>query len=327
MRYAAVLIKRQVALLALSIAVSWCGNLSAAQETTRIVVPFAPGGGGDLLARMLAPRLSGALGRPVIVENRTGAGGQLAMQHVRSAPADGTVVVLASDHASIAVPLMASRAGYDTLRDFASLGHVARVPYALVASERTAANTLPELLQYLRKHPESANVGVPSAVGVPAMIASAVSEMAGVQLTVVPFNGAGPIATSLIGGQIATAAVGLNVALTLRLQGHARILAITGDRHAERLPDVPTFDELGVEGLGLVSSWVFLAPRGVPTGFVAAFNDALKSVLLDREIREALTSMSMQPVAMTAEETARDIQERVEVWARLVRHSSLVQLR
>jgi tripartite-type tricarboxylate transporter receptor subunit TctC len=294
-------------------------GFACAQDVTRIIVPFSAGGGGDLIARTLAPRLGKALGRTFVVENKAGAGGQIGMQFVKDSPSDGSVVVLASDQAAIVVPLSSARAGYDTSRDFAPLGQVARFPYALVASKTTGARDLDQFIDYLKTHPSKADVGIPGSGGIPELIAKAVAQRAGVAVTTVPYSGANPIIPVLIGGQLTAAAVGLNNALPLHAQGKAQIVAVTGAKRSPLLPQVATFDEAGFVGLKLVSSWTFYAPRDAPSKFIDRFSSALAQALREPEVRNKIQSLSMEVVPLDPAQTKQALLENLGEWRTLLK--------
>jgi len=304
-----------------------CFFTAHAQEgpPIRIIVPFAAGGGGDLLARNLAPKLSKELGRTFIVENKVGASGQLGMQFVKSAPADGSVVVFASDQATIVVPLISAKPGYDTLKDFVGLGQVARFPYSLVVSNHTGVATLADFVAYLKKNPAQANVGMPSTGGIPELISSALEKKAGVAVTPVPYSGATPIIPFLLGGQLSAAAIGFNNALPLHTEGKAKVLAVSGDKRSVLLPAVPTFEELGMTGLKLVSTWTFYAPKSFAPAQAQRFNTALNKILAEPEMVQKIASMSMEAAPTTLKETASELQASTADWAALLKSQGLAK--
>lgn len=291
----------------------------------RIVVPFAAGGGGDLLARNLAPKLSKELGRTFIVENKVGASGQLGMQFVKAAPADGSVVVFASDQATIVVPLTSAKPGYDTMKDFVGLGQVARFPYSLVVSNQTGVSTLPDFIGYLKKNPAQANVGMPSTGGIPELISSAIEKKSGVPVTAVPYSGATPIIPFLLGGQLSAAAIGFNNAMPLHIEGKAKVLAVSGSKRSPLLPGVPTFEELGMPGLKLVSTWTFYAPRNFPAAQAQKFNTALNKILAEPEMVQKIASMSMEAAPTTLKQTSTELQASTADWAALLKSQGLMK--
>lgn len=289
------------------------------QVPMKIVVPFAAGGGGDLIARMLGPRLSQELGRPVLVENRVGASGQLGMQYVKAAPADGSVVVLASDQASIIVPLTADSAVYDTTLDFIGLGRVAQFPYALAVAPGLGVDSLPSLLVYFKDHPADANVGLPSKGGIPEMVATALGRSAGVGVTPVPYGGAAPVIAPLLGGQLTAAAIGFNNVFPLHKDGKVKVVAVTGTSRSKLGAEIPTFAEQGIGGLGLVSNWTFYAPARTPRAFADRFNSALNKILAEREMVQKINAIYMDVAPSSVEQSRTDLNTATADWRTILK--------
>jgi tripartite-type tricarboxylate transporter receptor subunit TctC len=291
----------------------------------RIVVPFAAGGGGDLIARILSPRLSEELKRTVIVENKVGAGGQLGMQFVKSAPADGSVVILASDQASIVVPLSSPNAHYDTAKDFVGLGRVAQFPYALAVSRELKIDTARDFVEYLKKNPRKADFGLPSLGGIPEMAAHAVGNKAGVSVVTIPYSGAAPIMAPLIGGQLTSAVIGFNNVFSAHKDGKLRVLAVTGSNRSKLGPEIPTFEELGIPGVKLVSNWTFYAPRDMPKADAIRFNAALNKILAQKDLVQKIEAMFMEIAPTSLEETRRELDEATAEWTVILRDQGLLK--
>jgi tripartite-type tricarboxylate transporter receptor subunit TctC len=290
----------------------------------RIIVPFAAGGGGDLIARILSPRLTEELKRTVVVENKVGAGGQLGMQYVKSAAADGSVVILASDQASVVVPLSSPNARYDTASDFVGLGRVAQFPYALAVSRSLNVETAAGFIEYLKNNPKKADFGLPSLGGIPDMAAHAVGKKAGVSVVTVPYSGAAPIMAPLIGGQLTSAVIGFNNVFPAHLDGKLRVLAVTGANRSKLGPAIPTFQELGIPGLKLVSNWTFYAPRGLPPAEAARFNAALNKILAQPEVTQRIEAMFMEVAPTTLDETRKELDDALLAWKSILRDQGLL---
>ena len=280
----------------------------------RVIVPFAAGGGGDLIARILSPKLSEELNRSVVVENKVGAGGQLGMQYVKSAAADGSVVILASDQASIVVPLTYPNARYDTASDFVGLGRVAQFPYALAVYQALGVDTAGGFIDYLKKNPKKADFGLPSSGGLPEMAAHAVGKKAGVDVVTVPYSGAAPIMAPLIGGQLTSAIIGFNNVYPAHKEGKLRVLAVTGAHRSKLAAGIPTFEELGIPGLGLVSSWTFYAPRGLPKSDVDRFNASLNKILSQPDVVQRIEAMFMEVAPTSLDATRKELVDASAAW-------------
>lgn len=290
----------------------------------RIIVPFAAGGGGDLIARILSPKLTEELKRTVVVENKVGAGGQLGMQYVKTAATDGSVVILASDQASIVVPLTSPNARYDTASDFVGLGRVAQFPYALAVSRELGIDTADGFVEYLKKHPKKADFGLPSSGGLPEMAARAVGKKAGVDVVTVPYSGAAPIMAPLIGGQLTSAVIGFNNVYPAHKEGKLRVLAVTGANRSKLGPGIPTFQELGMPGLQLVSNWTFYAPRGLPQAEATRFNAALNKILAQPDVTQRIEAMFMEVAPTSLEDTRKELGNALAAWKDILGEQGLL---
>lgn len=259
----------------------------------RIVVPFAPGGATDALARLLGPRLSKELNQTVIVDNRPGASGLIGTAAVKAAPADGSTFLLALDHSVVVVPLITPTAGYDAVRDFVPVGQVARFQWTFAVPLASPAKTLPEFVELVRKDPQQGNYGVPLQGGVPDIIGAAIARKASVRMEAIAFGGSAQMMPQLIGGQLASGVTGEPEGVQMAQGGKVRILAISGGKRSSLLPDVPTFEELGFTGVNVNSFNAFFAPKGLPPALAEKFNAALRTVLKDAEVQARIKDMSL----------------------------------
>lgn len=291
----------------------------------RIIVPFSAGGGGDLIARILSPRLSEELGRTVVVENKVGAGGQLGMQHVKAAAPDGSVVILGSDQATVVVPLTSTNASYDTQKDFVGLGRVALFPYGLAVSPGLKLESANAFIGYLKSNPKKADFGLPSLGGIPELAAHAIGKKAGVEIVIVPYSGAAPIMAPLLGGQLTSAVVGFNNVFPAHKEGKLKVLAVTGASRSKLGPEIPTFEELGIPGLKLVSTWTFYAPRGLPQAEAEKFNRALNKVLANREVAQRIEAMYMEVAPTSLAETKTELDESMEEWRKILKEQGTLK--
>jgi tripartite-type tricarboxylate transporter receptor subunit TctC len=259
-----------------------------------IVVPFPPGGSSDLMARLIGERLSALLGRPVVVENHSGAGGRIAARQVESAPPDGTRLLLANTSVMAITPVAFADAGYDPLR-FVPVAGAAEFAAGLASGPATRAATLGELTAWLRDRPREANLGVPAMGSLPHLTGIAYGRAIGVTPEIVPYRGGAPIAQDLAGGRLA---VGIGAAAdfaALHQGGQVRLLAVTGTRRAPGLADVPTFAEAGLTGFEANAWNGFFAPPGTPSSLTDPLAGAIRDALSDSALRARLEGVALIP--------------------------------
>src|SRR5689334_5149230 len=211
----------------------------------RIVVGFAPGGASDKVARIVADKLGPKLGVPVVVDNKTGAGGRLAAQQVKLTPAGQNVLMLANPAVMVVAPLVFKDNGYDGEKDFVPVSHVNDYEFALSVATAVPVKELSHLVAWMRANPEKANFGVPATGSLPHFFALMMGEKAKVRAEVVGYRGSGPLLTDLIGGQVPIAFDTFDVDLPQHQAGKIRILAVSGARRSPFAPEIPTFKEAG----------------------------------------------------------------------------------
>lgn len=301
-----------VVLLVLGTCLSFSSSTCSAADTLRIVVPFAAGGGGDRLARLLAPELSSELGAAVVVENAPGGNGVVGMQRVKRAAPHEHLVVLASEHAAVIAPLVVPSAGFET-HDFIAVGVAATFPYVVAVAENSGPRTLHELRSVVHRK-SSLSIAVPAEGGAPELIANALGAPG---LTVVPFRGGQPATVALVGGQVDAAAVGVSNVLSLYSSGKVRVLAVTGPARVPAMPEVPTFSESGVAGLGMTSGWILLAHKNTPLD-VDALNQALAASLSRDHIKATMRQLGMEGSQLDARESTRELERLHSHWEQLV---------
>jgi tripartite-type tricarboxylate transporter receptor subunit TctC len=280
----------------------------------RIVVPFAPGGATDALARLLGPRLGKELNQTVIVDNRPGASGQIGTAAVKAAPADGSTFLLALDHSVVVVPLITPTAGYDAVRDFVPVGQVARFQWTFAVPLTSPAKSLPEFVDMVRKDPQSGNYGVPLQGGVPDIIGAAITRKANVKMESIAFGGSAQLMPQLIGGQLASGVTGEPEGVQMARGGKVRILAISGGKRSSLLPEVPTFEELGFTGVDVNSFNAFFAPKGLPPVLAEKFNAALRAVLKDAEVQARIKEMSLDLAPTDLNQSAAELAKSYAFW-------------
>jgi tripartite-type tricarboxylate transporter receptor subunit TctC len=291
-----------------------------APKTIRIIYPFAAGGGGDFLARIIADQISSVLSIPVIVENRTGAAGRIGAKAVIAAEPDGTTLLLTSNPVISIYPYSYASLDYDPFRDLAPISLIATFDVALAVSTQTNFKTIDQLVSWAKNNPDKANYGSPGAGGLGHFFAVMFTTNVGVPFRHVTYRGSGAVATDLLSGQIPMAVVPLGDLVELHKGGHAHILALSGGQRSPLLPDVPTFRELGfqIEGVG----WYALyAPAKTPPDVIARINKVVVEALGSHDVKERILKMYVVPKTSTPAELAEFQKADSQRWAPAVKAS------
>jgi tripartite-type tricarboxylate transporter receptor subunit TctC len=301
---------------------------AAAQEIypsrpIRIIVPFAPGGSTDSLARIVAESLTSQLGQPVIVENRAGAGGNIGMSFVAKAPPDGYTFALVSSSLVIN-PALYKSVPFNAESDFEAVSYIASAPSILVVPSSLSAKSVPELVA-LAKEPPGFFYASPG-IGTAQHLAGEQFKLAAhINLTHVPFNGAGPVVTAVLGSQVQSAFASLPSVQGFVSQGLLKVLAITSLRRSPAAPDVPTFDELGYKGFEVDHLQGLIAPKGTPRAIVDRVSDAIRQALKTPSVVDKLSKLGFEPVGSTPEEFAKVIPVQLAKWKKLIRDAAIQQ--
>ena len=274
-----------------------------ARAPIRLLVGFAAGGSSDLAARIIADKLKDALGVPVIVENKVGAGGRIAAEALKNAPPDGNTLFLTPVVVPVLAPLLYGKLPYDPVKDLQPVTHVANYQLALSAGAVPPAKTLKELTDWLKANPTKANFGSPAPGSLPHFFGLMVGRTIGVEMQHVAYKGGAPLHTDLIGGQIPVGVDALADCIEQHRGGRLRILATSGKARSPLLPEVPTFRELGypIEGDGWTAIY---ATGGTPKPVIDRLNKALVDVLRQPEVRQKLTNLGFEVTGTSPEELA-----------------------
>ena len=311
--------RRTLLLAAAAVALSTAA-LAQGDNTLRIIVPYAPGGSSDRVARIVGDKLGAKLGVSVVVENKTGAGGRLALQQAKGAPASQNLLVLANPATMVVAPLVFKDNGYDPDKDFQPVSHVSDYEFGIAVSTSVPVKELGHLLAWLRANPGQANFGVPATGSLPHFFALITGEKAQIQAQVVGYRGSGPLLTDLIGGQVPVAFDTLDTLLQQHEAGKLRILATSGPQRSSFSPQVPTFKEAG---LNLVATgWnAFFAPASMPADRVARLGAAIREVMQDADTRRKFHDSKVVPVASTPAQTSAMLKAYRAQWAPVVQKS------
>jgi tripartite-type tricarboxylate transporter receptor subunit TctC len=287
----------RIACLAAGLAL-FCGiNGALAQEypskQVRLIMPFPPGGGTDVVARSLATKLSERFGQSVIVEHRPGAGGNIAYEAVaRSAP-DGYTLLFATNGIATNASLY-KQLTYDTIKDFAPITLLARSPHVLVANASVPANSVQELIALGKNKSAQFYFGSSGSGTVPHLAGELFSTKTGVKLVHVPYKGVAPAQTDLIGGSIQLMFSSIASALPFVKNGRLRALGVTGEQRSQAMPTVPTIAEAGVPGYGIEAWFAMLAPAGTPAPIVNRLHRELSTIMAEPELKKRMLDLGQE---------------------------------
>ena len=311
--------RRHLAVLALALS---CG-FAAAQNTKpiKLMVGFPPGGGTDAVARILAEKLKDELGTTVVVENKPGAGGQLAAQALKAAPADGTVLFLSHDHTISILPLVVKNPGYDSSKDFAPVAGFATFVNAYAVSGGTPAKTFSEYVAWVKAQGSKGAVGIPAPASTPEFLVKVVGEKFKLDLVSAPYRGSAPMMADMLGNQIAAGVGSVPDFIENHKAGKVRIVAVLGAKRQAALPDVPTFAELGLSGLEDMPYYGIFAPAGTPQASINHFGAALSKVLAMPDVHEQLTKMGLTVGYMNSHQLEQRERAYTQVWTKLIKNS------
>ena len=281
-----------VAALPMALAATHAVAADFPDRPVSIVVPFPAGGTPDILARVLGEAVGKRLGQPVVVDNRAGAGGNIGAQAVMRAKPDGHTLLMCAFGCSVA-PLIYKPAPYDIKKDFAPVAMLATVPSVLVVNPKVPAKSLGELLTYARANPGKLN-SASSGVGTSAHLATELLRaQVGVDLTHVPYKGAGQVASDLLGGQVDMYFDNLPASLPSIKAGKLRALAVASEKRSPSIPDVPTFAEAGVKNFIITPWFGLLAPAGTPEAALQRLNLAFNEALKDPAVAQRMVELGV----------------------------------
>ena len=313
-------------LLALLVAGVLAAPIALAQKfperAIRFVVPFPPGGGNDILARALAPRMAELLGQPVVIDNRPGAGGNIGTELVAKAAPDGHTIVIASNQVTMN-PWLYSKLPFDIEKDFAPVALAASVPMVLVVNPSVPAQNVRELIALAKREPGKLNHSTPGS-GTPQHIAFEVfNHAAGVKVTHVPYKGTGPAIADLLGGQV-QAAFGTMASIDQHVKaGKLRALAVATPKRSQAMPAVPTVDEAGLPGFDVSLWYSILAPAGTPRDVLMRLSGDVQKTLNSPDIRERLAQQGFEVSYLNPDEMSALLKRDLARWQKSIRDIGL----
>ena len=300
-------------------------GLAGAQsiQPIKLIVPFATGGPTDIAARIIAPRLSASLGRPVVVENKVGATGAIGAEFVAKAAPDGNTILFGTSSIMGANPAMTPKLPYDPIKDFSPVGLVATIENVLVVHPSVPANNVQELIRYAKANPGKLNYGSSGLGSTYHLGAELFASQTGISLTHVPYKGQGPAAQDLLAGHLQLMFDSFNSASPNIKSGRVRALGIASSKRHADLPDLPTIQEQGVNGY-LTTIWVaFYLPAKTPQAIVDKQSAELIKVLQNPDVKESFAKLGMQSASNTPDELGVLTKTELAKWTKVVKEANI----
>ena len=291
----------------------------------RLIVTFPPGGSTDILARALQPHLEKRLGQPIVIDNRPGAGGAIGVDAVAKAAPDGYVIGLGAAGALAVNVSLNEKLPYDPFTDLAPVGGLSQSPFILAAPLSFAGNSIADVIALAKAAPDRLSIGHGGNGTAMHLTAQLFNHMAGLDLSLVPYRGTGPVTQDVLAGHIPLGITDTPSALAQIQAKHIKALAISSRRRFAALPNVPTFDESGLPGYESIGWFGFVAPAGTPGDIIGRLNRAIVAALEDTAVRDQIRVIGAEPMPGTPEEFGRFIRSEYEKWAKVVAQSGAKQ--
>jgi len=287
-----------------------------------LVVPFAPGGGNDILARLIAPKMSAQLGQPIVIENKPGAGGNLGADYVAHAAPDGYTLVIASSQITMN-PYLGMKVPFNIERDFEPVGRIGSVPLMLVSNTEQPYMTLKEFVDYTRANPGKVSYSSPGP-GTPQHLAGEVfAKLNKTELLHVPYRGTGPSISDLMGNQVQVSFATFASAIQYVRAGKLRALGIAGQRRTTLMPDLPSFAEVGLKSYDVELWYSLLAPAKTPRAVVDKLNAALLAALKSPDLADQFTKQGFEVKGSTPDELKAYIGRELARWQRVITENNI----
>jgi len=292
-------------------------------KPVRLVVPFPPGGSTNIVARIVAQKLSDRLGQQVVVENRGGAGGTIGAEAVAKAPPDGYTLVVGTTSTHAVAPSVYGKIGYDPVKDFAPISLIAVTPYLLVVNPSVNVKSLQEFVGYVKGRPGKLNYASAGTGSTTHLAMEMLKSAAGLYIVHIPYNGNGPAGTAVIAGQVEILFGSLPAVLPHAKSGRVRPLAVGTPKRSPSLPDVPTVAESGFPGFD-ASLWLaIMAPAGTPAPIVDRLQKEIHAVIASPDTADALNKAGAEPITSTPAELAAMVKDGVEKYGKVVKQAGV----
>ena len=291
-------------------------------KPVKMIVPYAAGGTTDVLARIMADKLTQGLGQTVVIEYKPGAGGTIGAEAAAKSPADGYTMVMGAPGSHSTATSLYAKLPYDPVKDFVPIVHVANVPNSIVVHPSLAVKSVPELIAYAKSRPGELTYGSAGTGATTHLTGELFALLANVKLTHIPYKGSGQAMVDLLGGQIQMMFENLPGAATQIRSGKIRGLAVTSLRRSAAFPDLPAVSET-LPGFEVVAWFALFAPAGTPAAIVARLNAESNKALSLAEVREKIAAAGSDPIGGTSDELARFLANDIAKWTRVTRDAGI----
>jgi tripartite-type tricarboxylate transporter receptor subunit TctC len=285
-----------------------------------VVVPQAAGGANDAIARVIAQKLSEQMGQPFVIDNRTGAGGNVGTTAVARAKADGYTLMVTADSAMVINPSLYQSTGFDPIKDFDPVGTVATAGYVLVANPSFPAKNTTELIALAKQQPGKINIGSAGNGTLNHLIGEMLSKAAGIDMVHVPYKASSAAVTDLVAGQVQVSVQSLPSSIAFIRSGKVKVLGVINPKRLPALPDVPTIGET-IKGFGTTPWYGMFVPAGTPKHIVTQLNAEIAKALESRDVLDRLAGVGCEPYKSTPEQFANLVRDDLSRWAKIVKTS------
>src|SRR3954470_10294299 len=289
----------------------------------RIVVPYPPSGNVDITARTISPALGEALGQPIVIDNRAGAGGTIGTNSVAKSPPDGYTLVLGSSATITAGPAVYKHPPYDPFKELVAIGAIQLAPIVLTVAPKTPVSSFAEYVARAKARPGQVTIASAGSGSSNHLAIELLMRQANLKLLHVPYKGSGPALTDLIGSQVESMMDQLTASIGHIREGRIRALAISSAARSPLLPEVPTFDELGVKGYEATTFTGIFAPAGTPAPMVQKLSSALAKALSNPAVRERYRAMGVEVMDMSQPQFAAYVREDFQKWQKVAREGNI----
>src|SRR5262245_5778655 len=310
---------RRIACLPLGLIACAAVAQSYPARPIRVIIPFPIGSAADIIARAMEPALRDKLGQSLVIDNRGGAGGNIAAELCAKSPADGYTVMMGTIGTHAINHSLYAKLGYHPQRDFTPIGLVGESPNALVTSPKVQASSVKELIALAKANPGKLNYGSSGAGTTVHLSGELFNSMAGLKLIHIPYKGATEALTGLLGGQTDLMFASLSSAIPHIKAGRIKAFAVTGAKRSPSMPDLPTMSEAALPGFNAVAWFAMVGPAGVPKQFVATLHKATLATLDVQEVKERLFNSGVEVRTSSPEELAAYIESEIQKWAKVVK--------
>lgn len=308
---------------------AWSASIPAAEypsRPVRLVVSFPPGGSADFQARILGPKLGEQLRQQIVIDNRSGGGGVIALELVAKSHADGHTLLLGPMSSLAINPALYSKLPYDSMKDFAPITMTSRVTLALAAGPSLPANSVKELIALAKASPGKLSYGSTGIGNVTHLAGEMLNSMSGIDLVHVPYKGAGPQLIDVMSGSVTVGFVSLTAAVPHVRAGRLKAFLVTSKQRASAAPDIPTVSEIGMPDLEIATGWFgILAPARTPRAVLSRLNTDIVKIIQSPEVQERFVGQGLDPATSTADEFAALIRSDLVRWAKVVKQAGIRQ--